>query len=50
MNFLNCNAVSLDFNGLAYGSLMNFSVVLRKKSYRFVFRRTGVIMNGSDRM
>lgn len=42
VNFPNCNAVYLYFNGLAYGSLMNFSVVLRKKSYRFVFRRTGV--------
>ena len=46
MNFPSYNVVYLYFNGLAYGSLMNLSVVLRKKSYRFVFRRTGV-KNGS---
>lgn len=42
MNFPNCNVVYLDLNGLAYGSLMNLSVVLRNKTYCFVSRRIGV--------
>ena len=42
MNFPDCNVVYLDLNGLAYGSLMNLSVVLRKKCYCFIFRRIGV--------
>ena len=42
MNFPNCNVVYLDLNCLAYGSLMNLSVVLSKKSYCFVFGRIGV--------